>query len=108
MTTLTYDGTQVDVSAEGFLVDSAQWTPEVADELAREAGLAPLTERHWKVVTLCREDAARTGRSPGLRRLARLSGVGVEELHRLFPAEPATLAARIAGLPKPTTGQRRP
>ncbi len=103
MTTLTYDGTKVDVNPEGFLLDSSQWTPQVAEELAKDAGVAPLTERHWKVITFCREDAARQGQSPGLRRIAKLSGVEMKELYRLFPKGPGKLAARIAGLPKPTS-----
>jgi TusE/DsrC/DsvC family sulfur relay protein len=103
MTTLTYDGTKVDVNPEGFLLDSSQWTPQVAEELAKDAGVAPLTERHWKVIAFCREDAARQGQSPGLRRIAKLSGVEMKELYRLFPQGPGKLAARIAGLPKPTS-----
>jgi len=103
MTTLTYDRAKVDVNAEGFLLDSSQWTPEIAEEIAKEVGLAPLTERHWKVITFCREDAAREGQSPGLRRIAKLSGVDMKELYQLFPKGPGKLAARLAGLPKPTS-----
>ena len=103
MSTLTYDGTKVDVNAEGFLLDSSQWTPEIAQQIAREVGIGPLTERHWKVLTFCREDAARQGQSPGLRRIAKLSGVDMKELYKLFPQGPGKLAAKVAGLPKPTS-----
>ena len=103
MTTLTYEGHQVDVNPEGFLLDSSQWSPAVAEAIAEEAGVAPLTERHWKVITFCREDAAREGQSPGLRRIAKLSGVDMKELYQLFPQGPGKLASRIAGLPKPTS-----
>jgi TusE/DsrC/DsvC family sulfur relay protein len=103
MTTLTYEGHKVDVNPEGFLLDSSQWSPAVAEAIAEEVGIAPLTERHWKVITFCREDAAREGQSPGLRRIAKLSGVDMKELYQLFPKGPGKLAARIAGLPKPTS-----
>jgi dissimilatory sulfite reductase related protein len=103
MTTLTCEGRKVDVNAEGFLLDSSQWTPEIAQQIAQEVGIAPLTERHWKVLTFCREDAARQGQSPGLRRIAKLSGVDMKELYKLFPQGPGKLAAKIAGLPKPTS-----
>lgn len=103
MTTLTYEGHQVDVNPEGFLLDSSQWSPAVAEAIAVEVGIAPLTERHWKVITFCREDAAREGQSPGLRRIAKLSGVDMKELYQLFPQGPGKLAARVAGLPKPTS-----
>ncbi|MGZ8740144.1 MAG: TusE/DsrC/DsvC family sulfur relay protein, partial [Gaiellaceae bacterium] len=47
------------------------------------------------------EDAARQGQSPGLRRIAKLSGVDMKELYQLFPKGPAKLAAKIGGIPKP-------
>jgi dissimilatory sulfite reductase related protein len=95
-----YAGLAVDVNEEGFLVDRSQWTPQVAEEVAREMGLS-LTPRHWQVIAFCREDAAREGTPPGLRRIAKLSGVEMKELYQLFPKGPGKLAARIAGLPKP-------
>ena len=94
-------GKPIHLDDEGFLATRTEWTPELADALAREAGLA-LTPQHWKVITFCREDAARqNGLSPGLRRIAQLSGVSMKELYALCPKGPGKLAARIAGLPKP-------
>ncbi len=95
-----YRGHQVDVNDEGFMTDAAQWTPEIGEAIAAEVGLA-LTPEHWKVITFCREDAAREGQPPGLRRISKLSGVGTKELYSLFPKGPGKLAARLAGLPKP-------
>ena len=95
-----YAGHAVDVNEEGFLVDAAQWTPTIAEEIAREVGVT-LGARHWQVLAFCREDAARQGTPPGLRRIAKLSGVEMKELYQLFPKGPGKLAARIAGLPKP-------
>jgi len=101
MPELATDGHRVTVNEEGFLLDRQQWTPQLAEVLARRAGIEPLTERHWKVITFCREDAAREGQPPGLRRIAKLSGVDMKELYQLFPKGPGKLAAQIAGLPKP-------
>jgi tRNA 2-thiouridine synthesizing protein E len=92
---------EVELSNEGFLLDSSQWTPEVAEAIAEEVGIKPLTERHWAVINYCREDAAKQGQPPGLRRISKNSGVGMKELYKLFPKGPGKLAARIAGLPKP-------
>lgn len=101
MLTHAYAGKEVHLNEEGFFVDHAQWTPEIAESIAEELGLT-LTPEHWKVITYCREDAARQGgASPGLRRIAQYSGVGMKDLYRLFPQGPGKLAARIAGLPKP-------
>ena len=101
MSAKTYAGKNVEVNAEGFLLDSSQWTPEVAQDIAKETGIN-LGDTHWKVLGFCREDAAREGQSPGVRRIAKLSGVPMKELYELFPKGPGKLAARIAGLPKPT------
>ena len=101
MPTHEYNGHVVEVNDEGFMTDSSQWTPEIGEAIAGEVGLAPLGENHWHVITFCREDAAREGQPPGLRRISKLSGVGTKELYELFPKGPGKLAARIAGLPKP-------
>ncbi len=95
-----YAGQTVEVDQEGFLADRHQWTPEIGEALAREAGVV-LTPRHWTVIDFCRADTEKEGAPPGLRRIAKLSGVDTKELYQLFPKGPGKLAARIAGLPKP-------
>jgi TusE/DsrC/DsvC family sulfur relay protein len=96
-----YAGHVIQLNDEGFLTDSSQWTPEIGEAIAKDVGVWPLGERHWAVITFCREDAAREGQSPGMRRIAKNSGVTMKELYELFPKGPGKLAARIAGLPKP-------
>ena len=81
----TYAGQEVHINDEGFLLNAAEWSPDVADGIAVETGVAPLTEEHWRVLSFCREDAAKKGESPGLRRIAKFSGVGMRDLYRLFP-----------------------
>ena len=97
-----YDGIQVETTDEGFLVDADQWSPDIARSIAEEAGVGDLTDQHWTVISFCREDAAREGQPPGLRRISKLSGVNMKELYALFPKGPGKLAAMVAGLPKPT------
>ena len=101
MEAVAYAGQSVEVNDEGFLTNGGQWTPEVAEAIAAEVGIGPLTDRHWKVISFCREDAAQQGTPPGLRRISKLSGVDMKELYQLFPKGPGKLAARISGLPKP-------
>ena len=101
MPAVEYNGVTVDINEEGFLTDSNQWTPEVAQALADEVGISELTDQHWKVITFCREDAAKQGTPPGLRRISKLSGVNMKDLYQLFPKGPGKLAARVSGLPKP-------
>jgi TusE/DsrC/DsvC family sulfur relay protein len=86
---------------EGFLADPADWSRELADEIARENGIAELTPRHWQVVEFMRDRFLTTGTAPTIRSLGKESGVPVKELYQLFPKGPAKLAAKIAGIPKP-------
>ena len=93
--------TAVEVDAEGFLRKPEQWSEELAAEIAREAGIDPLTDRHMQVARFMRDTYLTTGTAPTIRTLGKASGVPVKELYQLFPKGPAKLAAKIAGIPKP-------
>jgi len=91
----------VDVDAEGFLTDPAQWDEQIAEAIAEASGIPELTGRHWLVVRFMRERYLTTGTAPSIRSLGKESGVPVKELYQLFPKGPAKLAAKIGGIPKP-------
>jgi TusE/DsrC/DsvC family sulfur relay protein len=91
----------VDVDAEGFLTDPAQWNDSIAEAIAADNGIPELTDRHWLVVRFMRERYLETGTAPSIRSLGKESGVPVKELYGLFPKGPAKLAAKIGGIPKP-------
>jgi TusE/DsrC/DsvC family sulfur relay protein len=101
MTTMLIAEKPVDVDGEGFLTDPGQWTEEIGEQIAREAGIPELTERHWLVVRFMRERYLATGTAPTIRSLGKESGVPVKELYALFPKGPAKLAAKVGGIPKP-------
>jgi TusE/DsrC/DsvC family sulfur relay protein len=101
MTATEIAGVTVERDAEGFLVDPAQWTPEIGAEIAKESGIPELTDRHWTVVKFMRERYLTTGTAPSIRSLGKESGVPIKELYQLFPKGPAKLAAKIGGIPKP-------
>jgi tRNA 2-thiouridine synthesizing protein E len=101
MATKTIAGKTVQVNEEGFLTNPAEWTKEIAVEIAKEEGIDPLTEAHWKVIDFSRNSAASSGASPTLRTITTGSGVSTKELFTLFPKGPAKKVARIAGLGKP-------
>ena len=93
--------TPVDVDAEGFLTDPAQWNEQIAEAIAAQSGIPELTERHWLVVRFMRDRYLQSGNAPSIRSLGKESGVPVKELYQLFPKGPAKLAAKIGGIPKP-------
>ncbi|MDX1465352.1 MAG: TusE/DsrC/DsvC family sulfur relay protein [Halomonas sp.] len=93
---------------EDYLVDMTQWSPGIAEALAREEGIE-LTEEHWEVLRVLRDFYARYEMAPAMRPLVKAVGkaLGPDKgrsihLMRLFPGSPAKVAARLAGLPKPT------
>ena len=101
MTTTESAAVAVERDPEGFLVDPAQWTSEIGEQIAREVGIDELTDRHWQVVRFMRERYLTTGTAPSIRSLGKESGVPIKELYQLFPKGPAKLAAKIGGIPKP-------
>lgn len=101
MSTTTLTAESVEVDEQGFLLNPDQWTPEIATEIARDAGIDPMTERHWEVIDFCRRDYATTGQSPTVRRITKQTGIPTKEMYQLFPKGPGILAAKIAGLSKP-------
>ena len=92
---------ELEVDSEGFLRKPEQWTEEIGVEIARAAGIAPLTDRHWQVIRFMRDRYLATGQAPSIRTLGKESGVTTKELYQLFPKGPAKLAAKIGGIPKP-------
>ncbi|HEX7019688.1 MAG TPA: TusE/DsrC/DsvC family sulfur relay protein [Gemmatimonadaceae bacterium] len=99
--TTTIANTVLDVDAEGFLQKPDQWNEEIARAIAREAGIDPLTDRHWLVVRFMRDRYLSTKTAPTIRTLGKESGVPIKELYQLFPKGPAKMAAKIGGIPKP-------
>ena len=91
----------IEVDAEGFLQKPEQWSEELGIDIAREVGIDPLTDKHWKVIRFMRDRYLQTGTAPTIRTLGKESGVTTKELYQLFPKGPAKLAARIGGIPKP-------
>lgn len=101
MTTVFVADSPLEVDAEGFLQKPEQWTVQIGEDIARENGLAPLTERHWRVIRFMRNRYLEAGSAPSIRTLGKESGVPIKELYQLFPKGPAKLAAKIGGIPKP-------
>jgi len=91
----------LEVDAEGFLMRPEQWDEGVGAAIAKEAGIASLTDRHWQVVKFMRDRFLTTGSAPSIRTLGKESGVPIKDLYQLFPKGPAKLAAKIGGIPKP-------
>ena len=94
-------GATVDVDAEGFMTNAAQWNREIAAAIAREEGIPELGPVHWKVIEFMRKEYQDAGAAPTIRRLNKAGVIGTKELYEAFPGGPAKKASKISGLPKP-------
>lgn len=95
-------GKVVHFDEDGFMANPTEWDKGVAETLAAEIGITPLTDRHWTVIEFCRSDFADQGDAPTLRRITKVGGVPTKELYQLFPKGPAKKVAYVAGLKKPS------
>ena len=108
MTVLTLDGRSIELDKDGYLADLNDWSPEVATALAVQNDIE-LTPEHWEILQLLRNFYDEFQLSPATRPLIKYTALtlGAEKgnslhLNRLFNGTPAKLAAKLAGLPKPT------
>ncbi len=97
---LSFDG-------DGHLANAEAWSETVALTLAQDASIE-LGPDHWRVIKTLRLFHKQTGVTPSMRPLVRLLRdhnaadlASSIKLLRLFPNNPARLAAKIAGLPRP-------
>jgi|SRR5208283_1642387 len=101
MATIDMLGKTVSLDPDGHLANRADWSPELAAEMAAGEGIPKLTDDHWKVINYMRKVFEAEGDAPSIRRLTKESGIDTKALYTLFPKGPAKKAAKIAGLPKP-------
>jgi|TARA_B110000967_G_scaffold21794_1_gene20226 tRNA 2-thiouridine synthesizing protein E len=99
---------QLETDKEGYLKHLSDWNPNVAEWLAEGVNVT-LNKDHWDVIHALRNFYADTGISPAMRILVKIvkQKVSLEKgnsihLLTLFPGSPAKIAAKIAGLPRPT------
>lgn len=92
---------------DGYLKKLADWSPEVAEQLAQEEKIL-LTPAHWEIITLLQDFYQEFQISPAARALVkRTAQIYGDEKGRsiyllgLFPPSPARIASKIAGLPRP-------
>jgi tRNA 2-thiouridine synthesizing protein E len=95
----TYAGVTVDVNDEGYFTDPAQWTKEVAAEVAKEEGIE-LTDKHFEVLEYLRNRFT-NGEALSIRGINKSGIVDVKTFYQMFPGAPLKKSTKIAGIPKP-------
>ena len=96
------------IDEEGFLLEIADWTEEIALAMAAEDDIE-LSSEHWEVINFLREYFEEYEFAPAVRILTKAIAkkLGNDKgnsryLYSLFPYGPAKQGCRFAGLPKPT------
>jgi len=92
---------EIPLDGNGFLQQPESWNDAVAETIAREEGIAEMSDSHWAVVKFIRAYWKEHDLAPGVRLLCQQTGLGVRDMYKLFRSGPAKGACRIAGLPKP-------
>lgn len=88
---------------EGYLVDPADWTEDIAEHLAKQVDVV-LTDDHWKIVRYIRDWYGEHGVAPSSRDVTLfLKGIKAPRnfLYDLFPYGYVQQACKIAGMRKP-------
>ncbi|MCV2884080.1 TusE/DsrC/DsvC family sulfur relay protein [Aestuariibacter sp. AA17] len=104
---IEFDGKSIPTDKAGYLLNVDDWSPELAEEIAKRESIE-LDESRWEVVNFVRAFYLEFNTSPAIRALVKAmeKKFGPEKgnsryLHRLFPKGPAKQATKVAGLPKP-------
>lgn len=84
---------------DGLLLDFNAWSEELAEALAADAGVGTLSETQWRIIRAFRENYAKSGAAPAMRRVCQDAGVERRAVNELFGY--CLVAWRIAGLPNP-------
>ena len=108
MSAYAFHGAEIAHDEEGYLADIGEWTPELAELIAKSENI-DMTPEHWEVVDFLREYYEEYQIAPAVRILTKEmtkrhgKAKGDQRyLYSLFPYGPAKQACKIAGLPKPT------
>ena len=96
-----FAGVTVDVTDEGYFTNPAQWTREIATEIAREENIQ-LTDKHFEVLNFVR-DRFTKGEALTIRSVGNSGIIDIKGFYGLFPGAPMKKAAKIAGISKPAS-----
>lgn len=99
----------LDITEQGFLVNSADWNETVAQRLAALNNIE-LDAEHWEIILFIRRYYQQFKHLPNARVFTKAIARELGEakgnsryLHKLFPDGPLKCACKLAGLPKPPT-----
>lgn len=102
---MEFNGKTIETTDNGYLVDSKDWSEELAHFMAKDEGLE-LTSEHMDLIQFLRAEYFDGGNQPNTRKLVKAMSekwgrsVSAKDLYGLFPGDPSKQGGRIAGLPE--------
>ena len=105
MPNIIFNGEEIEVDTNGYLVDASKWTRELAVHIAEKDGFNQLGEdkKQWIVIELLRDlhkkDMLPSGDGEILFLLTKGTGLSLAKLHRLFRGLSISKLVKWAGLP---------
>ncbi len=96
-----------DFDPEGYMYDLEHWSPQSAEQMAREEGIKELTGAHWHVIYAMRDLYRKKGSSANAREAMHMleEEFAIEGgrlyLYELFPKGPVSQGSRLGGVPVP-------
>jgi len=86
---------------DGYLVDPAEWTPEIARAMAEADGVE-LDDVKWEQILKAREYYEDQAVVPPIRKFSKHIGADQKEMFKLWMSGPMKPITKYGGLPKPT------
>lgn len=101
METMIANKTNQATNAEGYLLDSKQWTTDWANEVAAQYNIS-LSPKHLEVIAWLRQKYEE-GTALTIRKVGNSGLVDIKQFYQLFPGGPLKISSKIAGIPKPVS-----
>ena len=99
--------TNLDKTANGYLVNTDDWSEDVAKEIAETEGISELTNKHMDVINYLRDEYFNNNANqPNDRNMVKAMSeewgdkISAKDLYDLFLNQPSKAAGKIAGLPE--------
>ncbi|KRT55603.1 TusE/DsrC/DsvC family sulfur relay protein [endosymbiont of Ridgeia piscesae] len=102
------NGTTIEATENGYLVDQSEWNEDVAKVIAEAEGVT-LSEKSWDIINYLRDEYLNNGgNQPNERNMVKhfkgvwtdFPKVDAKALYIHFPKGPAKQASKVAGLPE--------
>lgn len=100
------NGTMIETTDHGYLVNPADWNEDIARVIAAGEGIE-LTEQHWDIINYLRDEYLNNNQHQPMERQL-LKDIGKrwgtkptsKDVYKLFPLAPTKQGTKIAGLPE--------